>query len=182
MRSPGPTVHTTGIRCRSTRTRVSSTCPHRTSRSTCTTTRTGQPTRTGRANRTSNLAGTPRFANAKAPASKPFGRLIAWDPIARNEAWRQEQVSPWNGGTLTSAGNLVFQGTADGRFLAYNATTGQPLWTSHVGTGIVAAPVTYLIDDTQYVSIAVGWGGVYGLSQRASDEWAGPRLHLRARR
>ncbi len=120
------------------------------------------------------------FANVKAPASKPFGRLIAWDPIARRGAWRQEQVSPWNGGTLTSAGNLVFQGTADGRFLAYNATTGQPLWTSHVGTGIVAAPVTYLIGDMQYVSIAVGWGGVYGLSQRASDKTGPGRVYTYA--
>jgi hypothetical protein len=78
------------------------------------------------------LAGTP----------SPFGRLIAWDPVARKEAWRVEQVSPWNGGTLTTAGNLVFQGTAHGRFAAY-ARTGDPLWESPVGTGIVAAPVSY---------------------------------------
>ena len=109
------------------------------------------------------LAGTP------APENRPFGRLIAWDPVARKEAWRVEQVSPWNGGTLTSAGNLVFQGTADGRFVAYNARTGAMLWESPVGTGIVAPPVSYEIDGIQYVSVAVGWGGVYGLSQRATD-------------
>ena len=68
------------------------------------------------------------FANAEPPKSKPFGRLIAWDPVKQKEAWRQEHVSPWNGGTLTTAGNLVFQGTADGRFVAYNATTGEKLW------------------------------------------------------
>ncbi len=39
-----------------------------------------------------------------------------------------EHVSPWNGGTLTTAGNLVFQGTADGRLVAYNAATGEKLW------------------------------------------------------
>jgi quinohemoprotein ethanol dehydrogenase len=107
--------------------------------------------------------------NTQAPASKPFGRLLAWDPVAQKEAWRVEQVSPWNGGTLTSAGNLVFQGTADGRFIAYDARTGEKLWESPVGTGIVAAPVTYEVDGTQYVSIAVGWGGVYGLAQRATE-------------
>jgi quinohemoprotein ethanol dehydrogenase len=53
------------------------------------------------------------FANVEPPKSKPFGRLIAWDPVQQKEAWGQEQVSPWNGGTLTTAGNLVFQGTAD---------------------------------------------------------------------
>jgi quinohemoprotein ethanol dehydrogenase len=109
------------------------------------------------------------LANTQPPASKPFGRLLAWDPVAQREAWRVEHVSPWNGGTLTSAGNLVFQGTADGRFIAYNAKSGAKLWESPVGTGIVAAPVTYEIDGVQYVSVAVGWGGVYGMSQRATE-------------
>ncbi len=109
------------------------------------------------------------FANVEAPKSKPFGRLIAWDPVQQKEVWRQEMVSPWNGGTLTTAGNLVFQGTADGRFVAYNAKTGEKLWESATGTGVVAGPATYMIDGKQYVSIAVGWGGVYGLSQRATD-------------
>ncbi|MEO8058834.1 MAG: PQQ-dependent dehydrogenase, methanol/ethanol family [Burkholderiales bacterium] len=108
-------------------------------------------------------------ANLEPPKSKPFGRLIAWDPVAQKEAWRVEQVSPWNGGTLTTAGNLVFQGTADGRFVAYNAKTGEKLWETPVGTGIVAAPSTYEVDGRQYVSIAVGWGGVYGLSQRTTE-------------
>jgi quinohemoprotein ethanol dehydrogenase len=109
------------------------------------------------------------FANAEPPKSQPFGRLIAWDPVQQKEVWRQEQVSPWNGGTLTTAGNLVFQGTADGRFLAYNAKTGEKVWETPTGTGVVAAPMTYLVDGKQYVSIAVGWGGVYGLAQRHTD-------------
>jgi glucose dehydrogenase/mono/diheme cytochrome c family protein len=112
---------------------------------------------------------TAKLVNTQPPASQPFGRLIAWDPVAQREAWRQEQISPWNGGTLTSAGNLVFQGTADGRFIAYDAKSGEKLWEAPVGTGIVAAPITYEVDDVQYVSIAVGWGGVYGLSQRATE-------------
>jgi quinohemoprotein ethanol dehydrogenase len=109
------------------------------------------------------------FANVEPPKSKPFGRLIAWDPVAQREVWRQEYVSPWNGGTLTTAGNLVFEGTADGRFIAYDATTGEKLWESATGTGVVAAPCTYVIDGKQYMSIAVGWGGVFGLSARATD-------------
>ena len=106
---------------------------------------------------------------ANSEANKPFGRLIAWDPIAKKEAWRVEQISPWNGGTLTTAGNLVFQGTADGRFVAYDAKNGDKLWESPVGTGAVAAPSTYEVDGIQYVSIAVGWGGTYGLMQRATE-------------
>jgi quinohemoprotein ethanol dehydrogenase len=104
--------------------------------------------------------------NAQPPSSKPFGRLIAWDPVAQKEVWRVEHVAPWNGGTLTTAGNLVFQGTADGRFVAYDARKGEKLWETATGTGVVAAPVTYELDGKQYVSIAVGWGGVFGQTQR----------------
>ncbi len=113
------------------------------------------------------------FANAEPPKSAPFGRLLAWDPVNQREAWRVENVSPWNGGTLTTAGNLVFQGTADGRFLAYDARDGKKLWETPVGSGVVAAPSTYEVDGKQYVSIAVGWGGVYGLTTRHTDR-AGP--------
>ncbi|MFT3811828.1 MAG: PQQ-dependent dehydrogenase, methanol/ethanol family [Acidovorax sp.] len=102
--------------------------------------------------------------------SQPMGRLVAWDPVRQKEAWGVQYVSPWNGGTLTTAGNLVFQGTADGRFIAYNAANGQKVWETSVGGGVVAAPNTYTVDGKQYVSIAVGWGGVYGLAGRASDK------------
>ena len=70
----------------------------------------------------------------------------------------------WNGGTLTTAGNLVFQGTADGRFVAYSADKGEKLWEVTVGTGIIAAPVTYEVDGVQYVSVMAGWGGSAALA------------------
>ncbi|MEA2862549.1 MAG: quinohemoprotein ethanol dehydrogenase [Bradyrhizobium sp.] len=107
--------------------------------------------------------------NATEPEAPAFGRLLAWDPVKQKEAWRAEYVAPWNGGTLTTAGNLVFQGTADGRFIAYNAVSGEKLWETPTGTGVVAAASTYLIDGAQYVSVAVGWGGVFGISQRSTD-------------
>jgi len=110
------------------------------------------------------------LAGAPAPENKPMGRLIAWDPVAREEVWAVELGSPWNGGTLTTSGNLVFQGTADGRFVAYSARNGERLWESPVGTGIVAAPMSYEIEGRQFISVAVGWGGVYGLFQRAAEK------------
>ncbi len=102
-------------------------------------------------------------------ANKPFGRLIAWDPVQQKAAWTQEYVAPWNGGTLTTAGNLVFQGTSDGRLIAYDARNGDKLWETPTGTGVVAAPTTYMVDGRQYVSIAVGWGGAYGVFRRVAD-------------
>lgn len=114
--------------------------------------------------------------NVVAPEATPFGHLLAWDPVNQREAWRAEYVSPWNGGTLTTAGNLVFQGTADGRFIAYNATTGETLWQTPVTSGVVAAPSTWEKDGVQYVTIAVGWGGVYGLMQRATERVGSGRV------
>jgi quinohemoprotein ethanol dehydrogenase len=109
------------------------------------------------------------YLNSVPPNGKPMGMLIAWDPVAQKEVWRQNHLYPWNGGTLTTKGNLVFQGTADGRFVAYNATTGEHLWEDHLGMGIIAAPMTWEKDGEQYVTIAAGWGGVYGVSNRHTD-------------
>ena len=114
---------------------------------------------------------------------RPIGRLLAWDPVKQKEAWRVEYPAPWNGGTLTTAGNLVFQGTADGRFVAYDATSGKTLWETPTGTGVVAAASTYMLDGVQYVSVAVGWGGVFGIAAaRHAAAQPGHGLHLRARR
>ncbi len=113
------------------------------------------------------------LVSATPPGERPFGHLLAWDPVAQKEVWRQHYVSPWNGGTLATAGNLVFQGSADGRFLAYDATTGANVWQVPVGTGVIAAPSTFAVDGVQYVSIAAGWGGVYGITQKHTDR-AGP--------
>src|SRR5207253_6264927 len=115
--------------------------------------------------------------NATPPKAPEFGRLLAWDPVKQKEAWRAEYVAPWNGGTLTTAGNLVFQGSADGRFIAYNATTGEKLWETPTGTGVVAAPSTYDIDGVQYVSVAVGWGGVFGITQRVTEHEGPGRIY-----
>lgn len=98
------------------------------------------------------------------PTALPTGHLLAWDPVAQKERWRVPYIVMWNGGTLTTAGNLVFQGTADGRFVAYSADKGAKLWEVSVGTGVIASPVTYEIDGTQYVSIMVGWGGAFALT------------------
>lgn len=106
------------------------------------------------------------LANA---TGKAFGRLIAWNPVEQKAAWVHEYPAPWNGGTLSTAGNLVFQGDATGQLAAFNAKTGQELWHAPVGQGAIAAPVTYEVDGQQYVSIAVGWGGAGATLFRATD-------------
>ena len=98
------------------------------------------------------------------PREVVSGHLLAWDPVAQKEVWRAQYTGPWNGGTLTTAGNLVFQGTAHGTFAAYRATDGAPLFETSAGTGIVAAPVTYQVDGEQYVTVNAGWGGAFALA------------------
>ena len=98
------------------------------------------------------------------PKMIPPGHLLAWDPIKQKEAWRVPYKMMWNGGTLTTAGNLVFQGTSDGRFVAYSADKGEKLWEVNVGIGIIAPPVTYQIDGVQYITVMSGWGGAFPLT------------------
>jgi quinohemoprotein ethanol dehydrogenase len=89
------------------------------------------------------------------------GRLLAWDPVAQKARWSVEYPTAWNGGTLATAGNLVFQGTADGRAVAYAADTGKLLWQAPVNSGAMAGPVTYTVGGEQYVTFMVGWGGSF---------------------
>ncbi len=95
-------------------------------------------------------------------AGRNFGKLIAWNPTTQKEEWSVWQKSSWNAGVLTT-NDLVFQGNAEGEFAAYDAKTGEKLWTFDLESGIIASPITYKIDGIQYVSILVGWGGVLGL-------------------
>jgi quinohemoprotein ethanol dehydrogenase len=105
-------------------------------------------------------------ANAKAAAddlASARGRLIAWDPVAQKEVWSVERAGPANGGALSTAGGLVFQGTGMGEFTALDAATGAGLWSSPVQTGVMAAPISYEVNGKQYVAIMVGSGGSWGL-------------------
>jgi quinohemoprotein ethanol dehydrogenase len=102
---------------------------------------------------------------AKFLSSPPMtGHLIAWNPVEQREAWSVSLPQVESGGVLATAGNLVFQGRSDGVFCAYRATDGKKLWEFNAGTGIMAPPVTYLLDGVQYITLMVGWGGAAGIN------------------
>ncbi len=92
------------------------------------------------------------------------GHLSAWDPIQQKEIWRADRISPVNGGLLSTAGNLVFEGTAQGLLEAYRADNGQKLFSADTQSGVVAAPISYTVNGEQYVAVIVGWGGVFPLA------------------
>ncbi|HET8827647.1 MAG TPA: PQQ-dependent dehydrogenase, methanol/ethanol family, partial [Terriglobales bacterium] len=91
------------------------------------------------------------------------GKLVAWDPVRQKQVWAVDRPGPWNGGVLSTAGNLVFEGTASGNFEAYRASTGERLWTASAQTGVMAGPVSYTVNGQQYVAVLAGWGGVFPL-------------------
>jgi mono/diheme cytochrome c family protein len=83
--------------------------------------------------------------------------LLAWDPVAQEEVWRQPQLVPTaSAGVLSTAGGLVFQGNAAGEFVAYRDTDGERLWSGITQSHTVAAPVTYEVDGVQYVAVVTG--------------------------
>jgi|SRR5579871_190002 len=114
---------------------------------------------------------TPPPADTKAPIKLPSigpkpiegqrGALIAWDPVTQKERWRTPGGAGIGGGTITTAGNLVFQVQPDGKFMAYSAAKGEKLLEVQTNLrGGMAPPITYMLDGKQYVSFMGGTGRV----------------------
>ncbi|HEY7188197.1 MAG TPA: PQQ-dependent dehydrogenase, methanol/ethanol family [Vicinamibacterales bacterium] len=106
---------------------------------------------------------TPPPAIGPPPIEGPGGRgaLVAWDPVAQQMRWRNPGGGGIGGGTLATAGNLVFQVLSDGRFLAYSADKGEKLL--EIQTGLrsgMGPPITYRIDGRQYLALMGGVGSV----------------------
>ena len=102
---------------------------------------------------------------ALAAANK--GMLVAWDPVKQVARWTIEQPWPCNGGTLATAGNLLFQGDPYGVFRARAADTGKELWSFDAQRGIMAGPVTYRVNGEQYVAVLAGYGGSMGMATQS---------------
>jgi quinohemoprotein ethanol dehydrogenase len=92
------------------------------------------------------------------------GHLVAWDPVKQAEVWHADHPGPANSGILSTAGNLVFQGTGLGQFEAYRADTGAKLWSAPTQSGVIAGPISYSVNGQQYVAVLAGWGGVWTLA------------------
>lgn len=110
-------------------------------------------------------AGMPQDSQIKKAVMESVkGRLVGWDPVQQKQVWSVERIGPWNGGVLSTAGDLVFEGTASGNFEAYRAGNGEKVWSFAAQTGVMAGPVTYTVNGQQYVAVLAGWGGVFPLA------------------
>lgn len=93
------------------------------------------------------------------PAPSMRSVLRAWDPVRGIEAWTSDSMTWWNGGVLATAGGIVLQGGSDGVLRIFDAASGDVLRSIKTGTGIMAPPVTYEIDDEQFIAVLAGYGG-----------------------
>ena len=84
------------------------------------------------------------------------GNLLAWNPVTQKPAWKLPRPTFLNGGVLATGGKLVFQGTVDGWFKAYQAENGRELWSFDAKTPILAAPISYRAGGKQYVTLLTG--------------------------
>ena len=90
------------------------------------------------------------------------GMLVAWDPVTQKERWRTPGGGGIGGGTVTTAGNLVFQVIPDGHLMAYSADKGEKLLETQTGLrGGMGPPITYMLDGKQYVAFMGGTGPVF---------------------
>jgi quinohemoprotein ethanol dehydrogenase len=85
--------------------------------------------------------------------------LRAIDPVTGKIVWEQPSATFWDGGVLSTAGNLVVQGDAAGQLNLYAADSGRLLQRVDLGTSVMAAPMTYRVDGVQYVALLAGYGG-----------------------
>lgn len=94
------------------------------------------------------------------------GHLLAWNPVTQKVQRRVKHPVGANGGLLSTAGNLLFQGTSMAELIAASADTGAIKWRYNTQVGVIAAPVSYAIDGEKFIAVAAGWGGATGLAVR----------------
>lgn len=88
-----------------------------------------------------------------------FGRLEAINLETGKVVWTQRQRTAFASSTLATAGGLVFAGSRDRYFHAYDSATGSMLWQARLGASPSSTPVTYSIGGQQYVAVVAGNGG-----------------------
>ena len=90
------------------------------------------------------------------PTEEQWGQLVAVNLDTGKVAWKAKTPQPLIGGVLATAGNLVFNGEANGWFKAYNAKTGEEIWKYNCGAGVNAPAVSYMVGGKQYIAVAAG--------------------------
>ncbi len=130
-----------------------------------------------------NMSAEPSEKNAavraEALTKTVTGHLLAYDPVKQKEVWRVPYSGGGAGGTVTTAGNLVFEGTGEQQFVAYRATDGKKLWEFDAQTVPMAGPMTYSVGGEQYVAVQAG-GATFGFCDGAAAAFRRTRARVQA--
>jgi quinohemoprotein ethanol dehydrogenase len=92
----------------------------------------------------------------RVPTDEFSSALVAWNPARQVATWTAKTPGTINGGVMSTAGNLVFQGQADGNFNAYDTGSGKKLWSFQAGVAIMGSPISFRVEGHQYVSVLAG--------------------------
>jgi alcohol dehydrogenase (cytochrome c) len=96
------------------------------------------------------------------PVGAATGVIVSVDPASGRIVWRDRLPRPAAGGTLATAGGLVFAGDDDGSLYAFRATTGRVLWRMDLGLRFGSAPIAYEIDGREFIAVAAGGSQLTG--------------------
>jgi alcohol dehydrogenase (cytochrome c) len=90
------------------------------------------------------------------PGEESWGNVTAVDYNTGKIKWQKKTPLPMMGGALATAGGLVFPGEGDGWFRAYDAESGEVLWSFLAGAGVNAPPAAYNVDGKEYIVVGAG--------------------------
>ncbi|MDH3272896.1 MAG: PQQ-binding-like beta-propeller repeat protein, partial [Gemmatimonadota bacterium] len=114
-------------------------------------------------------------------ADDHIGELQAWDMDTGRQMWKVDFPTLNWGPVLTTGGGLVFQGgTPDRRFRAFDARTGEEVWSETLSSGVMGVPVSFAVDGVQYVAVQSGWGVDPASMTRRIDGVRGTYTHVPA--
>jgi quinohemoprotein ethanol dehydrogenase len=106
--------------------------------------------------------------------------LVAWNPVTQKVVWKVPYPTSANGGVMVTGGGLVFQGTVDGTFNAYSATTGKLLWFFAAQAPLIAPPISYAVNGRQHVTVLTGLGTSAGIVAAGIEKYGiDPRTQAR---
>lgn len=106
-----------------------------------------------------------RYASSEPTDDPSWGLLSAIDLTTGKIAWQNKTEQPLVGGSLATAGGLLFMGEGNGNFNAYDSQTGELLWQTKSTYGVNAPPISYTVDGVQYIAVASGGNRIMGFKE-----------------
>lgn len=99
-----------------------------------------------------------------------IGKIISVNLNEMKINWSHEQEAMFLTSSLSTAGGITFIGDLDRYFKAFNSKTGEVIWKTRLSSALHGFPITYSIDDRQYVAVTTGMGVFRALTSLVSPQ------------